>query len=506
MSAGLVAGILPGVGLAPPPIPGVTIVPGVGVLPGVRPPAFLPGIIPGMPGAAPKRPAFQPAPLRLNEEGREVDEQGNVVARAVQAVTTLKINQKLDQLAKSDVPSSPPKPPPAERFYDDALGDKGLRKLERRGRRDFNFVTPGYFERAAENARLRAQFGDAAVQDAIARRKAERRAEQLETIDANLIPIGQPQPLKPEKPPPPPIPTVEWWDARILRIRDNYDGEENGGGGGIEGNIREDRITHYIEHPVLLDPPAEEPPPPAMPLMLTAKERKKLRTQRRLEREKEKQELIRQGLLEPPKPKIRISNMMRVLGSEAAADPTAIEQEVRQQMLERQQAHEDRNLARKLTPMEKKEKKLKKLLGDAEAGVATMVSVYRVRFLSTPQLRFKVSVNAEELHMTGCSVITDDMAIVVVEGGEKAQKRYNKLMLRRINWEQGRDDQDREAALPPNKCDLVWQGTVKKPAFDKFYQEIVRTEGAARKFLEERGIANFWDIAKALAQAEEPPL
>lgn len=29
--------------------------------------------------------------------------------------------------------------------------------------------------------------------------------------------------------------------------------------------------------------------------------------------------------------------MMRVLGSEAAADPTAIEQEVRQQMLERQQ-------------------------------------------------------------------------------------------------------------------------------------------------------------------------
>lgn len=66
-------------------------------------------------------------------------------------------------------------------------------------------------------------------------------------------------------------------------------------------------------------------------------ERKKLRTQRRLEREKEKQELIRQGLLEPPKPKIRISNMMRVLGSEAAADPTAIEQEVRQQMLERQQ-------------------------------------------------------------------------------------------------------------------------------------------------------------------------
>lgn len=53
----------------------------------------------------------------------------------------------------------------------------------------------------------------------------------------------------------------------------------------------------------------------------------------------------------------------------------------------------------------------------------------------------------QELHMTGCAVITDTMALVIVEGGEKAQKRYNKLMLRRINWQQGRDDPDGEASL-----------------------------------------------------------
>jgi hypothetical protein len=38
----------------------------------------------------------------------------------------------------------------------------------------------------------------------------------------------------------------------------------------------------------------------------------------------------RQGLLEPPKPKVKISNLMRVLGEQAVLDPTAIEQEVRQ--------------------------------------------------------------------------------------------------------------------------------------------------------------------------------
>ena len=62
-----------------------------------------------------------------------------------------------------------------------------------------------------------------------------------------------------------------------------------------------------------------------------------MRKQRREEREKEKQELVRQGLLEAPPPKVKLSNMMRVLGTEAVADPTALEAQVRSAMLERQQ-------------------------------------------------------------------------------------------------------------------------------------------------------------------------
>lgn len=47
--------------------------------------------------------------------------------------------------------------------------------------------------------------------------------------------------------------------------------------------------------------------------------------------------MIRQGLMEPPKPKVKISNLMRVLGNEAVADPSAMEAEVRAQMEEREQ-------------------------------------------------------------------------------------------------------------------------------------------------------------------------
>ena len=59
------------------------------------------------------------------------------------------------------------------------------------------------------------------------------------------------------------------------------------------------------------------------------------------------------------------------------------------------QAHDDRNMARQLTPSERKAKKEKKLLGAAQEGEAALVSVFCIRDLSSPQNKFKVRVNAE---------------------------------------------------------------------------------------------------------------
>ncbi len=39
----------------------------------------------------------------------------------------------------------------------------------------------------------------------------------------------------------------------------------------VAANLNMDKITILVEHPVPIDPPAEEAPPPPMPLMLTAK-------------------------------------------------------------------------------------------------------------------------------------------------------------------------------------------------------------------------------------------
>ena len=128
---------------------------------------------------------------------------------------------------------------------------------------------------------------------------------------------------------------MEWWDAPLL-ADGTYDDVRDGA-----WNVAEDKMTLYVEHPVPMEPPVEDEAPPPQPLMLTKKEQKKLRTQRRRAREEEKQEMIRQGLMEAPKPKVKISNLMRVLTDEATADPTAVEREVREQMKERADAHAD---------------------------------------------------------------------------------------------------------------------------------------------------------------------
>ena len=48
-----------------------------------------------------------------------------------------------------------------------------------------------------------------------------------------------------------------------------------------------------------------------------------------------------------------------------------------------------------------------------------------------------------------------------------------------------------------NECTCVWKGTTPKPSFKKFRFETLRTEAAARKYLQEMGLAHLFDAAAA---------
>lgn len=359
----------------------------------------------------------------------------------------------------------------------------------------FQFVEEGKWSKDAEIIKLKNQFGEAQAKELKAKQAQLAKAKAEPNINPNLIEVSERVVTKEKQKEP--IPEVEWWDVPLLRSGNYADITDD-----VEEKLKMEKLTIYVEHPRPIEPPAEPAPPPPQPLKLTKKEQKKLRTQRRLAREKERQEMIRQGLLEPPKPKVKMSNLMKVLGSEAVQDPTKMEKEIRAAAAEREQAHVDRNIARKLTPAERREKKERKLFDDPNT-VETIVSVYKVNDLSHPANRFKVDINAQENRLSGCVVISEGFCVVVVEGGSKSIKRYGKLMLRRINWgaklerEDGEDeDQDEEdEEKPPNKCVLVWQGSVAKPSFNRFYVHECRTEAAARKVFIDAGVGHYWELA-----------
>lgn len=234
--------------------------------------------------------------------------------------------------------------------------------------------------------------------------------------------------------------------------------------------------------------------------MLTAKERKKMRRQNRAESLKEEQEKIRLGLLPPPEPKVKISNLMRVLGTEAVQDPTKVEEYVRNQMAKRQKMHEDQNAARKLTDAERAAKKKRKIIENTSNGVN--VSVYRVKDLTDPAVKFKIEANCNQLHMTGTVLLCKNLNVVVVEGGPKQQKKFRRLMLNRIKWSElngKKKDENLEGEKEKNSCSLVWEGMVKNRAYGPMVFKTCPTATFAREYFKKTNNEHLWDIAQTNA-------
>ena len=96
---------------------------------------------------------------------------------------------------------------------------------------------------------------------------------------------------------------------------------------------------------------------------------------------KDHQDRVRMGLLPPDAPKVKLTNMMRVLTQEAVADPTKIEAKVRREMTVRKTGHEKMNRERALTAEQKKQKIEDKAREDEQKGI--FVAAFRYAALGT---------------------------------------------------------------------------------------------------------------------------
>ncbi|NXI67548.1 PRPF3 protein, partial [Anseranas semipalmata] len=408
----------------------------------------------------------KPTPLILDEQGRTVDATGKEI-ELTHRMPTLKANiraVKREQF-KQQLKEKPSEDMESNTYFDPRVSITPAQ----RQKRTFKFHEKGKFEKIAQRLRTKAQLEKLQAEISQAARKT---GIHTSTKLALITPKKE---LKEGE-----IPEIEWWDSYIIP-----------NGLDLKGGTSSKRdeyfgITNLVEHPAQLNPPV--PGGSVKYDMLY-------------------HPLWQTGLMGTSHHSsliflaVRISNLMRVLGTEAVQDPTKVEAHVRAQMAKRQKAHEEANAARKLTAEQRKAKKIKKLKEDVSQGVH--IAVYRVRNLSNPAKKFKIEANAGQLYLTGVVVLHKDVNVVVVEGGPKAQKKFKRLMLHRIKWDEqtsntkGEDDDesDEESVKKTNKCSLVWEGTAKDRSFGEMKFKQCPTENMAREHFKKHGAEHYWDLA-----------
>ncbi|XP_002156722.2 U4/U6 small nuclear ribonucleoprotein Prp3 [Hydra vulgaris] len=435
----------------------------------------------------------RPAAVVLDDQGNAIDQATGRQIQIIQRMPTLKVNireKKKDMFNMTDMVKEEEE---ERKHYDPRVGIVPAQ----RGRRNFNFHKAGKFQLLAQKMRAKAQMEKLQKQiQAVAKKTGISSATKLAQVAKQKAQEMQH------------VPDIEWWDIAILPNQEysDFDRELK------PGEERFINITRLVEHPYVKDAPCAPKNNVPMPIFLTKKERKKIRTQRRRENEKEKQEKIRLGLEPPPPPKVKISNLMRVLATEAVQDPTKVEAHVRAQMAARQKKHEAANEERKLTKEERALKKVKKLKEDLSTGVHT--SLYKLLNISNPAKKFKVDTNAQQLYLTGCVIITKGMALVITEGGPKSQKKFKKLMLSRIKWEEDSaqgmrqdkiDKKNNEVNVnkKKNECKLIWEGTNIKKTFTDWRFHVFKTDPEAHDFLRRSNVEHFWNLAASQTVLEE---
>ena len=435
----------------------------------------------------------KPGPLILNAEGRTVDATGKEILLP-QYTPTLKANirAKKREVLKTHMGKGPQQQTEEagnlaeSRFFDPRVAAKSAIRT----RRSFHFHEQGKFQQVASKMRMKAQLDKLQNEiSQIARKTGINSVTALALVAPRIGDRKDEEEID-----------LEWWDSVILQTR-SYEGEDG------QPNLRQETITNLIEHPIQMRAPTDPLSLPYLPVFLTQKERKKLRRTTRRENWKEKQENIRLGLEPPPQAKVRISNLMRVLGNEAIQDPTKIEAHVREQMAKRLQNHQEANASRKLTAEQRREKKEKKLQEDTSTS-GVHVAIYRVKDLSNLSKKYKIETNAKQLFMTGCAVIFKDVNVVVVEGGPKQQKKYKRLMLNRIRWEEdtvkiSKHDTGSSQPETRNSCQLVWEGTTKQRNFGDLIFKLCPSEVVAREHFRKHGVEHYWDLSYSTAVLEE---
>ncbi|KAH8712232.1 pre-mRNA processing factor 3-domain-containing protein [Phaeosphaeriaceae sp. PMI808] len=308
-------------------------------------------------------------------------------------------------------------------------------------------------------------------------------------------------------------PDIEWWDEGIVseKTYECINEPEK-----VKIDSEDSIITIYVQHPPLLKAPQDQRLVEVKPMYLTTKEQQKLRRMRRAADLKEHQAKVRLGLEPPPPPKVKRGNMMRVMGEQAIADPTAVEMLVESQIQQRNDDHVTANQDRKLSKEQQHAKLAANQAKDAQKGLH--MCVFKINTLAYGKHRYQIDLNAKQLSLSGVTIFNPELNLVIIEGGLHAVTKYKKLMLQRINWQDNapptETQADKQASDPrwmhatdeqgnlkdhsSNKCILIFEGEVKQHSFRRWGSKMCETAGEARELLARSKLDSLWALANSM--------
>ncbi|MES1902144.1 MAG: U4/U6 small nuclear ribonucleoprotein Prp3, partial [Paramarteilia canceri] len=293
-------------------------------------------------------------------------------------------------------------------------------------------------------------------------------------------------------------PQLEWWDVYLLSVPGqkydlNYLSNLK-----IKEDMQLNNITNLIQHPIELRPQNLGNENVAAPIYLTKQEQKKIRRNKRSEILLEEQEKIKLGLIEPPPPKVKMSNLMSVLTDDAIQDPTKMEKFVKEQARLRLLKHQTENERKKLSKKERSLKKLQKLEKESKQS-SINVAIFAFKHLKDRSWCFKIEQNAIQMMLTGICGVTEHCAVLVVEGAPRLIRKYKHLIQDRIDFDGYKSnsksfvDSQKENLPQKKNCNFIWEGIVTRRAFDTFSFVPFHSEMAAREVFRKASVEHYWD-------------
>lgn len=223
----------------------------------------------GVNAAAATVSAPKPAVVTIDAQGRLLDERGKLIQSTARPQASIKVNQsaRTNPLLEQ---APPPDPTANNKYYDPRMALPGQGRDQRK-KRAFSFVPEGHFSRKADDMRAKAAVElmleeaskPAAKRRAAASALAVQRASAASTLmgseghDDGALGASTAVSSATLERRLAEVPAAEWWDLPLLG-GPSYTGPP---GDSVEANAVLDGISHLVEHPVPILPPAGDSPP-----------------------------------------------------------------------------------------------------------------------------------------------------------------------------------------------------------------------------------------------------